>query len=163
MENDTSAAKSFLFSDVVLTDQTLDLCDSNMALQPQEVRERDGGNRVHTAVVSWGEDSDLKEVQGRFGMADLVVASDVICHQDEETMKALVFTLHGLLRKRDTLPPGSCVVPHVLVAYEFRDDWFTCGTFTDLCKEAGLEIVESANLEPQDEDSDYLLYVMREA
>ncbi|CAD7953198.1 unnamed protein product [Amoebophrya sp. A25] len=127
---------------VVLTDQTLALCEENIELQPEHVRQR-----LSSKKLLWGDFSSLTDEERTNGY-DMVVASDVICHQDKTVMEALVSTIAALLSPKGT----------GYVAYEFRDDWWTCSTFCDLCeKKYGLKI-ESHSLDPEDEDSDYILY-----
>ncbi|CAD7936529.1 unnamed protein product [Amoebophrya sp. A120] len=134
-----------LGAEVVLTDQTLDLARENIELQPEKARAR-----LNARELVWGETA-LDPVRDRHGY-DLVVASDVICHQGKEVMQVLVATISSLLSRSSEA--------RALVAYEFRDDWWTCSTFCDLCAAQGLQLT-SLSLEPDDEDSDFILYVLR--
>eukprot|EP00392_Amoebophrya_sp_AT5.2_P005199 g5208.t1 len=84
---------------------------------------------------------------------DLVMASDVICHQDKSVMQVLVETIRSLIKTEE---PSAVAY----VAYEFRDDWWTCSSFCDLCKKYGFEM-RSWSLEEDDEDSDFILYELR--
>jgi len=99
------------------------------------------GSIAEAAVLMWGD-------KHTFGTFDVVLMSDVICHQDDDTMAALVNCMLSVSHK------GSL---HLL-AYEHREDWFTMGKFLDLVESSGFSC-ETECLD--DDDDDYVLYKMR--
>lgn len=136
----TCAHLKDVFESVLLTDQTIALCEENIAMQPAETQKR-----LSAETLLWGT-TDLGEKRASF---DLVIASDVICHQEGDVMRDLLKSIRDLL-KQDS--------GEALVAYEFRDDWWTTSQFCEIAEqEMGFD-VETMSLEEDDPDSDYILY-----
>ena len=78
-----------VFAKVVITDQTMELIDANIEMQPAAVRRGLAGR-----VLSWGNEQHIAGISEEFGLADVVLASDVIypgaMQQDAEGMEGLV-------------------------------------------------------------------------
>ena len=112
---------------------------------------RNAADRADVAELSWGDEAHIAAVGG--ACFDVVLASDVIFHQEPPEMELLATTLAALLA-----PSGVC-----LIGYEFRDDWGAAATFCDSCVAAGLR-VESEPIEaPDDLDDDFYLYTLTRA
>ncbi len=171
---------------MVLTDQTTEFCRESADIADNVARAHANDDcAVHVVPLSWGSAHEVEQLRlgekekdadadgvGRF---DVVIVSDCICHQDDEVMQKLVWTIDALLKtkskaksseKKETgasTGEGDEVEDHepvALVAYEYRDDWFTCETFMAHVEAFGFS-VKTKNLDPDDDESDYLLYELR--
>jgi predicted nicotinamide N-methyase len=75
----------------------------------------------------WGDEADM--AAGAELRADAIVCTDIVYHQDEKGMRALVETISRL-----SPPDRDCPV---WVAYEFRTIWVYDHVFFEIMKETG--------------------------
>lgn len=126
-------------AEVVLTD----MAESQPLLQ-RNIARNGLGAAVRAAELLWGDAAQLAAVGA--GAWDVVLASDLIYGYNEDLVRLLVRTLHGLLA------PGGCV----LLAYEHRENWLASVALQDGCKDLGLAAAPPLFLD--EDDDDQLLY-----
>ena len=143
------------FNNVILTDANTEFCTENIKFQPKHIQ-----SRLASHKLLWGNTEDLPYKDGSLdGIADLVIVSDCIYHQCTDTMKELVWTIKTCLKK-DREDENTDQLFHsarALLAYEFRDDWFSMTEFHTHAENMGFD-VQSTEF---GDDDDHLLYTMR--
>lgn len=95
---------------VVLTDlqEALPLCSQNVDSNRSVLS---GDCAVYTRRLTWGNDEDLSNVLAETGPIDLILGSDIVYHQSEEVLNALVKSISAACN------PSTVVI----IAYEDRE------------------------------------------
>jgi len=150
-----------LFERIVITDQTCELLRENVEMIKEQKgynAEQSGGDRTDKSgertdilakKLTWGDFKEGGDIEEALKLTenngyDLVIASDVLYPgAHEEEVDELVKTIKGLLLGTNDLTDLSLETikenrsnPNklALIAYEFRDDWWTANTFESVCK-----------------------------